>query len=189
MCENGQGSDEMIRIEWENDAADAAPSDVLEGFEAEPLSIVPNGADAELQELREANLRIRADFDNFRRRTARERIELGERAQGDLIEKLLPVLDNFERALRAAEEAGAGAAWLEGVRMVHGQFLEVLEDASVRAIEAEGQEFDPMLHEAVATAPSIEVGAGHVLREVRRGYRVGDRVLRPTQVVTSSGSP
>ncbi len=165
-------------------AIDLAPED-----EAERIADEVNDVQEQLAELREANLRVRADFENFRRRVTRERLELTERARGELVERLLPVVDNLERAVRSAEESGAGEAWVEGIRMVQGQFLAVLEEEGVRAIEAVGLEFDPMLHEAVATTASAELPAGSVVGEVRRGYRIGDRVLRPAQVVTSSGSP
>lgn len=174
----------------ETDGSPEEPAiELLPEDEAEPIADEGNDVREQLVELREANLRVRADFDNFRKRVARERLELTERARGDLVERLLPVVDNLERAVRSAEDAGEAGAWVEGIRMVQGQFLGILEDEGVRPIEAVGQEFDPMVHEAVATAASADLPSGSVLGEVRRGYRIGDRVLRPAQVVTSSGSP
>lgn len=144
---------------------------------------------AEIEELRDANLRIRAEFDNYRRRTARERLDITDRARADVIVRLLPVLDSIERALRAAEEQGVEQPWVEGLRMVHQQFLSALADEGVEPIECLGQLFDPTCHEAVATVANELVPRGYITSELQRGYRLGELVLRPSQVVASEGDP
>jgi len=141
------------------------------------------------EELRAANLRIRADFDNFRKRVARERQDLTGHAKAELARKLLPVLDNLERAVDAAEDQGVEASWLEGLRIVRGQFLEALATEGIEPVEVLGKEFDPEIHEVIATLPNEVVPRGWVVAEVQRGYRMGDTVVRAARVVTSSGDP
>jgi len=143
--------------------------------------------EVELEELREANLLARADFDNYRKRAARERLEVADKARGDLVERLLPVLDNLERACDAASEDDRSCAWYEGLSMVREQFLQVLRDEGGEPIRAGGEAFDPDRHEAVSTTPDPEAPEGVIVHELRRGYTLRDRVVRPSQVVTSSG--
>lgn len=145
--------------------------------------------DTVIAELQDAHLRVRADFDNFRRRVAKQRLEISDHAKAELARKLLPPLDSLERAMEAAEDHGADGAWVDGLRMVHTQFMAALETEGIVPIEALGQEFDPRLHEVVATMPSDIVPQGSITAEVSRGYRLGDTVIRASQVVTSSGAP
>ena len=140
----------------------------------------------EIEAEKERNVRLLADFDNFRRRTAREKSETYERAKESLIEDILPVIDNFALAMASAPEADPFA---DGVRMVHGQFMDFLSRQGVAAIEAVGAKFDPALHDAIAYQPSAEVAEGCVVFEAKRGYRMGERVIRPASVIVSSGSP
>lgn len=145
--------------------------------------------EARIAELEDANLRVRADFENFRRRAAKQRLEIAEHAKAELARRLLPVLDNLERALETAEEQSVEGSWVEGLRMVHSQFLAALKEEGIEPIEALGVEFDPNLHEAVATMPHPIAPKGVITAEVSRGYRLGSTVLRASQVVTSSGAP
>jgi molecular chaperone GrpE len=135
--------------------------------------------------LTDSLLRLRAEFDNFRKRMSRELIEARERAQGDLLGELLPVLDNLDRALDAAEHHEERKV-LAGVRMTRDMFAELLRRSGVEEIETVGKPFDPTVHEALAVQPSSEE-EGKVVAVVERGYRQGGRVLRPARVVVSAG--
>jgi len=132
-------------------------------------------------------LRLNADFDNFKKRTAKDRLEAIKFANEDLIERLLPVLDNFEAALAVGNTAEAGSmdSLLTGVKMILGQLKSVVKDAGLEEIEAEGKPFDPVVHEALSQEPSDDVAEGHVLRQMRKGYKLRDRLVRPASVVVS----
>jgi molecular chaperone GrpE len=132
-------------------------------------------------------LRLQADFDNFRKRTARERGELGARAIEDLVKALLPVLDHFELGLKSAAEHKVDAAVHDGFQMVYNDLLAALKSFGLAPIDAHSAGFDPHQHEAVAHVPSNEYVADQIVAQTRRGYRLGERLLRPVQVVVSSG--
>jgi molecular chaperone GrpE len=144
-------------------------------------------AAAERDEYKDLLQRARADFDNYRKRMAREMDDLRRRAAEDLIRDLLPVGDNLERALAHAEDRGTGLA--QGVEMVLRQFQDVLAGRGVAPIPAAGAPFDPNLHDALSQQPSEEYADGVVMQEWERGYRLGDSVLRHAKVVVSSGPP
>jgi len=127
--------------------------------------------------------RVAADFDNYRKRVAREQSQLYARAGERLVAKLLPVLDDLERALEAAEHHEE-AKVLEGVRMTKDALAGVLASEGVEEIAADGP-FDPHVHEALLAQPADGVEAGHVIQVVQRGYRIGDVVLRPARVVVA----
>lgn len=130
-------------------------------------------------------LRKTAEFDNYRKRTDRERQQLSEAAAADLLLELLPLVDDMERALRAdSEDAGAIT---KGVELIHKQLLEVLRKRGVRPIEALGADFDPHYHMAVAHEPANDRREGEVIEEFRRGYMLGDRLLRPAMVKVAKG--
>jgi molecular chaperone GrpE len=173
---------------------DARPAD---GREPEAVSddAGPEGdasADAAASEdpgaaAREQTLRLAAEFDNFKKRVARERTETWSRAQAGLLEKLLPALDDRRRVVDPADAGpldGPAAALLDGVSLVQRNVLSVLERAGLAEIPAEGQVFDPAVHEAVLTESTDDPGRdGRVAGVLQRGYRFGDRLLRPAQVV------
>ena len=141
----------------------------------------------ELAKAKEQNVRLLADFDNFRRRTIRESSETYQRASEAIFTELLPVVDNFERALSQAP--AEGDAFADGVRMLHTQLVGILEKAGVVAIDAVGTDFNPNDHEAIAYQPSPDAPEGKVIYQTKRGYRMGDKVIRPAAVVVSSGAP
>jgi molecular chaperone GrpE len=128
--------------------------------------------------------RVAADFDNYRKRVARDQAALVERAHERVVKELLPVLDDLERALEAAEEHEE-AKLEEGVRLVHRELRDALAKEGLVEIET-GGEFDPHVHEALLTQPSEE-DDGAILQVIQKGYRLGDRVLRPARVVVSQG--
>ena len=127
-------------------------------------------------------LRKTAEFDNYRKRIERERQQVTESAAADLIEELLPLIDNFERALAAEPGEHAADAYRRGVELIHRQLLELLRKRGVRALDTVGTEFDPHYHQAVATEPAAGRRDGEVVEELRRGYMLGDRLLRPAMV-------
>ena len=122
-------------------------------------------------------------YDNFRKRSQREKTEARQFANQQLLEKQLPILDNFEMALAAAKDADP--AIRDGVQMIYDQFLSVLKDAGVEAIEAEGAPFDPNLHDAISQQETTEVEEGAVVQQVQRGYKLNDRLVRPARVVVA----
>lgn len=131
-------------------------------------------------------LRISADFENFKKRAARERQEAQKFAAEGLLERLVPVLDNFEMATLAANQPGASVDSLKtGVAMIQQQLKSVLSDAGMTEINALGLPFDPNLHEAVSQQPSADVPEGQVLQQLRKGYKLRDRLLRPATVVVA----
>ena len=132
-------------------------------------------------------VRVTADFDNFKKRAAKERQDAVRFANVALIEKLVPVLDNFDMALAATSaEANAAVDSLKtGVAMIAGQLKNVLLEAGLEEINATNQPFDPNWHEAVAQQDSAEVAEGHVLLQLRKGYKLRERLLRPAGVVVA----
>ena len=125
-------------------------------------------------------LRVTAEFDNYRKRTERERRELSEQAAGDLLGDLLPVVDDLERALAA--ETREGDAYRRGVEIIHRQLLDVMARRGVAPLEAVGADFDPALHQAVVHESSDGHRDGEVVEELRRGYTLRQRLLRPSMV-------
>ena len=128
-------------------------------------------------------LRLAADFDNYKKRAAREREEYVVLANARLLTELLPVIDDLERALAAAEQHEE-AQLEEGVRLVHRSLAALLERHGVTAIETDGK-FDPHVHEAMLAQPSQEADSGSVLEVVQKGYKLGDRVVRPARVIVA----
>jgi molecular chaperone GrpE len=132
-------------------------------------------------------LRTTADFDNFKKRAAREKQDAIRYANEGLLEKLVPVLDNFDAALSAAQSSSAdGAQSLQtGVAMIFQQLKKVLTESGLEEVDATGQTFDPNLHEAVSQQESADVPEGAVLQQLRKGYKLRDRLLRPATVVVA----
>lgn len=140
-----------------------------------------------LQEAQGALVRRQADFENYRKRVERERTETYNRVVGEVARKLLPVMDNLSRALDAersleTSESEEFRHFLHGVELISKQLTEVLESFGVEPIAAVGERFDPHVHEAVVTEPSDEHEPDTVIEELARGYRIGDRLLRPSMV-------
>ena len=130
--------------------------------------------------------RTQADFENYRKRAAKEAAAAGSRAKAGLVRELLPVLDNLERALQLAGNGGEnGDAFVEGVRLVHADLVGVLQRSGVQAFDPSGEPFDPTLHEALSTRPEDGQHPGTVVEVVEKGYRLNDTILRPARVVVS----
>lgn len=142
----------------------------------------------DLDRFRDLALRSQADFDNYKKRAAREKEEAIKYANSSLLERLIAIVDNFELGLTAAKGEGGKSPIYSGMSMVLKQLTDFLADNGLAPIDAEGQRFDPNLHEAIAHESNSSVPAEHVIRQTRRGYRMKDRLLRPSSVVVSSGA-
>jgi molecular chaperone GrpE len=140
---------------------------------------------ADLDRFRDLALRSQADFENYKKRCAREKEDAVKYANTALLEKLVPIIDNFELGLAAAK--GENSPIYSGMSLILKQLNDFLADNGLQPIEAVGQKFDPNLHEAIAHEPSDEVPDHVVIRQTRRGYRFKDRLLRPSSVFVSSG--
>lgn len=143
-------------------------------------------AEAQAAEYKDQYLRAAADYRNFKRRTDEQRAELVRSAGADLILKLLPVLDDFERAFASVPPEIAETPWWEGTQLILHKLRLILESQNVKPIEALGQDFDPNFHEAVLYEPA-EGQEGKVIAELQKGYMLGDRVLRPSMVKVGRG--
>lgn len=161
------------------DPSSAAASD------ADPVAALK----AELTQWKDTALRARADLDNFRKRMIQEASETRRFANASLLEELLPVLDNFQFGLQAAEADAGAKNLLVGLNMVAGQFQAFLRDQGVEEIPAVGCPFDPNVHEAVGQQPSTEVPEGVIITQMRRGFKLRERLLRPATVIVSTGRP
>lgn len=126
--------------------------------------------------------RLKADFDNFRKRETLFRQDFVKKANRDLILKLLPVLDDMERAMREAKAKEIDEAITQGIELIYRKFLNILQEEGVKPIEVEGQKFDPKYHEAISTVSLPDYYDYEIVEEIRRGYIYQDEVLRPTQV-------
>jgi molecular chaperone GrpE len=143
---------------------------------------------AEIEKWKDVAARATADLDNFRKRMAREKFEAIQYANRGLLEQLLPIIDNFEMGLKAAESAeGSGSIILQGMGMVRKQLEDFLGEQGVEIVPSDGVAFDPNVHEALKQEPHESVPEGQILYTMRRGYRLKDRLLRAANVVVSAG--
>ncbi len=138
-----------------------------------------------VDELNDRVMRQMAEFENFRKRTDKEKAQMFEQGQSNVLEKLLPVIDNFERGLAAVPEAEKDGAFADGMNKIYKQLIKQLEDLGVTPIEAVGKEFDPNLHNAVMQVESSEYESGFVAQELQKGYMFHDTVLRHSMVAVA----
>jgi len=144
----------------------------------------------ERDDFRDQLLRKSAEFENYRRRTMKEKQDLIEFANEHLILKMLPVVDDLHTALEAAKKSSDPAGFLKGVEMIYVKAIKIFEEAGVFPIEtAPGEPFNVEMHEALAHMPSNDAPEGHILQEIQRGYTLREKVIRHTKVVTSAGNP
>jgi molecular chaperone GrpE len=184
---------ETVEPQTEAPAAPSAPAADARPEAIEPAKVTPE----QLQELQtraakadenwDRLLRTMADFDNFKKRAAREKQDAIKYANESLLQKVIPVLDNFEMALAAAQNSATeGVKSLrDGVAMIHSQLKGVLTEAGLEEVDATGKSFDPNFHEAVSQQESAEVAEGHVLQQLRKGYKFRERLLRPATVIVA----
>jgi len=164
-------------VETENSQEDAAPEEELDPLEA---------LEIEVAKWKDQAIRTAAELDNYRKRMSREKLDSVRYGNQRLLEELLPVLDNFDMGMQAAAQE-KGSMLFAGMEMVHKQLADFLSSQNVEEIPAErGAEFDANLHEAISQEPSDEIEEGHIVRVVRKGYRIGDRLLRPANVVVAT---
>jgi molecular chaperone GrpE len=143
---------------------------------------------SEKNELQDRLLRLQAEFDNFRKRNERERMDFAEFAGEQTVRSLLPILDDLERALNAAATSeDAAAEFVKGVELIYNRFLETLKKQGLEPINTEGAQFDPHVHEAIARTESDEHQDGTILAEFQRGYKFKGRLLRPSMVQVAAG--
>ena len=160
---------------------DQDPQQQQDETQPDPLDELRRERDA----LQDRLLRTAAEFDNYRKRMDRERRDLAEYAAGDSIKDLLPIIDNLDRALQAS---APDDPLRKGVELIHKQMLEMLRKRNVTPIEVLGADFDPNVHEAVSHEQSDQHREGEVMEELQRGYKVGDRLLRPAMVKVAKGA-
>jgi molecular chaperone GrpE len=170
-----------------NTAAD--PSSVGDPVETPGPDVDPS---AELQRERDQYydllLRKTAEFDNYRKRTERDRQAHADAVAADVMQELLPLVDDLERALKAEAGAEGADSYRRGVELIHKRLEDILRRRGVRPIEALGADFDPNYHQAVAHEPAEDKRDGEVIEEFRRGYTLGDRLLRPSMVKVAKGA-
>jgi molecular chaperone GrpE len=187
----------MSKTEKESAGAET-PHTEVEAVALSPEQIEDlKGRAAKADENWDRLLRTTADFENFKKRAAREKIESAQYASASIIQKLLPILDNFEMALAAAQtatsarqsgtpaESGKLASLQSGVTMIQQQLKNALVEAGLEEIDATGKPFDPNFHEAISQQESEETPEGNVLQQVRKGYKLKDRLLRAATVIVA----
>lgn len=173
--------------EQEQEAAneEQAQGDIEENAEQEEQQeLTPEQKlDAELNEQKDKYLRLMAEYDNFRKRTAKERLELTDNVKASTVEEILPMMDNFERALgtECSDEN-----FKKGIDMIYKQFTDALARLGVKPMELEGTEFDPNVATAVSTVENDELGENVVAQVLQNGYTIGDKVVRPAVVVVAN---
>jgi molecular chaperone GrpE len=143
-------------------------------------------AERRAEEVNEKYLRALADLENYRRRARKERAEAARSGEATILLEVLPVLDNFNRAMEAAEGSTDVEALIKGIKMIHDQLFEALARKGVRPIQAEGEPFDPAYHDAVGKIETSDRPEGSVAVEIQKGYMLGDRVLRPSRVMVAA---
>jgi molecular chaperone GrpE len=164
----------------ERDAAATAVMDDLEALRERTAAL-----EQERDEFRTLLQRTRADFENYQKRAQRDSVQERRYSHASLALDLLPILDNFERAVAAAKQAGETGPLVQGVAMIQAQVLDVLKRHGITLIDAQGQPFDPNLHQAVMQQPSADQPPNTVLQILEQGFMIHDRVLRPAKVVVS----
>ena len=126
--------------------------------------------------------RSRAEFANYKKRIERDQLAVSQNAAGRIIKRYLEILDDLERALKNRPQEGEGAAWANGIELIYRKFKSILESEGITPMEAEGQQFDPNLHEAITSEESDDHESGQIIEVLQQGYMLGDRVLRPAMV-------
>jgi molecular chaperone GrpE len=154
---------------------------------AQPATIEEQlaAAQAEAEDYKDRWLRSQAEFANARKRMEKQRLDTYTNATVNVMDKLLPVVDDFERAMENLPPEISEHIWLEGIQLVQRKLLTMLENFNVAPIEALGEPFDPNLHEAITQEPTDEYESGSVCRVLQTGYKIGDRVIRPSLVVVA----
>lgn len=185
-AERGKDSSDNAKNRPEDERAARGPSDADLAADTEKSIDELASLQGELEKAKDHALRCRAEMENFKKRVARQTEEERQYACLPILRDLLPVLDNMDRAIEAAGISESGAGLLEGFQMVAQQLRTVLAKHDCREIDAQGQPFDPNLHEAISQMANDDVPAHTVLAVVQPGYRLHDRVVRPSKVIVSA---
>lgn len=181
----------MAKKSKKNKKSEEPEEDVIAPKEEETKAEDPKPEEkkSEPEPLETRILRLQADFDNYRKRMVRERQEWTQRAAENLMEDLLPVMDHYEMGLGMAEKSDTEKAVLDGFQLVYSQLNSMLKKYGVEPIATADGVFDPHMHEAITHFPSPDHEADVVISQTRKGYKIGEKLLRPAQVVVSSGPP
>jgi molecular chaperone GrpE len=166
----------------ENRPADETPSAELSPEACQELLNQLEESRAQAAEYLDGWQRTQAEFLNYKKRQEREQESAYQSMKGDIIRRILPALDDLERALQNRPEGAASDAWVAGVELIYRKLQSMLESEGVTRIQAEGQEFDPNFHEAISHEPHPQVASGHIIAVVQPGYLIGERVIRPAMV-------
>ena len=176
-----QAQKENTDAENPKEASQSSESQSADGIDTKKK----DAKDALIEELQDKVKRQMAEFDNFRKRTEKEKSSMFEMGASDMIKKLLPIVDNFERSLAIENPNKEVANFLKGYEMIYKQIMTLLENQGVKVIEAEGKEFDPNFHQAVMTVSDENFKPGMVVEELQKGYMLKDRVIRASLVKVS----
>lgn len=176
-----------MNTENEPQTDETAPEEQTPNLESNTDAPTGDSLAAEVEKYKDLALRSRAELDNYRKRVVREKEDSIRYANSSLIESLVPIFDNFELGLGAARTATDTAGIIMGLDMVRKQLEDFLRDQGVQVIDAQNAEFDPNLHDAVAQEGSDEIPEGQVLRQIRKGFKLKDRLIRPASVIVSTG--
>ena len=176
-----QAQKENTDAENPKEASQSSESQSADGIDTKKK----DAKDALIEELQDKVKRQMAEFDNFRKRTEKEKSSMFEMGASDMIKKLLPIVDNFERSLAIENPNEEVANFLKGYEMIYKQIMTLLENQGVKVIEAEGKEFDPNFHQAVMTVSDENFKPGMVVEELQKGYMLKDRVIRASLVKVS----
>ena len=182
VLEGEEDSDSVLEDTPEEAAAKAAAMEAEEAFSDENLEEKPDKKDLAIADLTDRLKRSMAEFENFRKRNEKEKSTMFDMGARNMAEKLLPVVDNFERAMLATPAEGEGKAFADGIAMIYNQMTKTLEDLGVKPIDCVGKEFDPNLHNAVMHIEDENLGENIVAEELLKGYMYKDDVLRHSMV-------
>ncbi len=160
----------------ESPMLDLSPEDIME------LQTQLEESQAKADEYLDGWQRARAEFANYKKRVERDRVRFHNDAVGDVAKRFLPIVDDLERAIKDRPQEGDGATWAEGIELIYRKMLKVLEADDITPMQAEGEMFDPNLHEAIVKTESDEHECEQIIEVLQQGYKIGDRVLRPAQV-------
>lgn len=169
--------------------AEVLSADVIEDASAqviEEIRVALAQAEAREKDIQDKHLRLHAEFDNYRRRTAKEQLEVIETANGKLLTKLSEVLDNFDRAF-AVENKGTPENFEKGIALIYDQFRKVLADSGLEILDPAGQEFDPTCQEAFMKQPSETIPENHIVTVFQKGYKLKNKILKTAKVIVSAG--
>jgi molecular chaperone GrpE len=176
-------NEEILEPEKKSDLAEEIPEETIEDRSDEKADTTLDHAEEKLEQMTNQMMRLQADFENYKKRTIKEKTEIGKYALEGFINKLLPVLDNIDRAVEALPETQDG--YIEGVLIVFNQLKEILEKEGLSEIDTLGKPFDPNFHHCVVMGEDPDKASNEVLEVLQKGYELKGKVLRPTMVMVN----